>query len=305
MAIMGMSPSTEKPPFQAIWSLIPLVVLAYALADLSILSLRDRMLPNQAPPNRPASFTDSTSQRGSYGVVISRNIFNSEGLIPEPISSPGGKGQPTKEADPVPSQLPLNLIGTIVLSNPDRSIAHIEIKGRNINLSVTPKKDIENIATLVRVERNKAIIRNANNGRLEYIEIKSSNKISFSTSGPQTGVGTEEVVRQLAPNKFEINRTDLNRYLTDVSSLLMQASSVPRKKPNGEIECYIINSIQPNSVFTQLQVMNGDCIKNVNGEPINSPTKALELFQALKNSSSIKLTVERDGRDVEKDYTIK
>lgn len=305
-SVFSKGPSTF--PFQGFLPYLPFILAGFAVADLGILSIRDLMLPTQAPPSRSMqNQSDQMVSRGTYNVVTTRNIFSADGIIPDPLV---GEGQEAggKEPEAVPSQLPLALMGTIVHSNPEKSIANIEIKGKNIVMAFTPKKEIDNLATLVKVERNKAIIRNANNGRLEFIEIKTNIKISFNSSvleappGASTG---NQVVKQTAPNKFEVSRADLNKYLSDVSSLLMQASSQPRKKPNGEIECFQITAIQPGSVYTQLGIMNGDCIKSVNGEAIDSPAKALELYNALKNSSSIKMTVERDGRDAERDYTVK
>ncbi len=40
-----------------------------------------------------------------------------------------------------------------------------------------------------------------------------------------------------------------------------------------------------------------DVIKKVNGEDVNSPTKAMELYNALKTEGRINLSVERNGRD--------
>jgi len=272
--------------------------------------MRDSMLPQKAPPSKPAKpIQFATNNKGSYQDIISRNFFSPDGTIPEALASKdsgNGANRSSNEAPPVPSQLPLNLVGTMVLSKPEKSIADIEIKSKNQVMAVQPNHDIDNIATLVRVERNKAIIRNTNNGRLEYIEIKTANKLSFNNMAPPSlsaPRGTGEI-KQVAPNKYVLKRETIMKHTSDLSSLLMQASTVPRRKTNGEIECYVLTSFKPDSIFADLGVNQGDCIKSVNGEPIDSPAKAMEIYNALKNSNSIKLTVESEGRDVQKDYTI-
>jgi general secretion pathway protein C len=286
------------------------IFLGYCIADLMILSFRDTMLPNSAPPPKPGKpMMDSSSSRGSYNSVISRNVFNSQGIIPDPLVEKGKdpKTQQQKDNEPVPSQLPLNLVGTIVHSNPKKSIANIELKGKNTTLAYIPEREIDKIATLVKVERNKAIIRNLNNNQLEFIEMKSSAKISFTgakleTSGP---VPTSNEVKQVAQGKFEIKRSDVLKYTQDMASVLQQAAMAPKRNVNGEIECFKFLSIQPASIYTQLGFQAGDCIKSVNGETVDSPAKAMELYNALKSSNNIKLGLERDGKDTEFDYTVK
>jgi general secretion pathway protein C len=285
-----------------------MILIGFALADLGILGIRDLMLPQKAPPAKPAKQAQiTTPNKAAYQTIIGRNIFSSDGIIPEPLAAKaaGKDAKPGMEQVPVLSQLPLNLVGTMVLTNPARSIADIDVKSKNQDIAVMPNHDIDNIATLIRVERNRAILRNLNNGRLEYIEIKSQSKLSFNNQGVPAPVarGTGEV-KQLAPNKFKLSRSTIMKHTSDLSSLLMQASTIPRRKANGDIECYILTSFQPNSIFADLGVQQGDCIKSVNGEPIDSPAKAMELYNALKTTNTIKLTVESDGRDVEKEYNI-
>ena len=47
-----------------------------------------------------------------------------------------------------------------------------------------------------------------------------------------------------------------------------------------------------------------DVIKSVNNEPVNSPTKAMELYNALKSEGKIRLSVERNGREETFNYNI-
>ena len=55
-------------------------------------------------------------------------------------------------------------------------------------------------------------------------------------------------------------------------------------------------SIEPGSVFTQIGLQTGDVIKGVNGEKVNSPAKAMELYNSLRNEGKIELEIERNGK---------
>lgn len=285
------------------------IFVGYCISDLIILGVRGTMLPKNAPPARAArpSIVDQIN-KGSYQSIISRNVFSSDGIIPEPLSSQltkDGKRQ-QEDAPPVPSSLPLQLLGTLVHSNPAKSIATIDLKGKGMTIAFTPNRDIENMATVLKVERNKVVLRNLNNGRLEFIEIKTNSKVSFNSAAKPTPIapsGRGEV-KQVAPNQYKLSRATILKHTQDLSSLLMQASTVPHRKANGEIDGFTLTSFKPDSVFAELGVQQGDVIKAVNGEPVDSPAKAMELYNMLKTQNDIKLMVESDGRSIEKHYTI-
>ncbi len=301
--------AASKPFFENYLPYLLFLFIGYCIADVLILNYRDLMLPSQPPPARPrASSHDNLPNRGTYSSVISRNIFSSDGVIPDPIAAAGQNGRPVEDAAPVPSSLPLALKGTIVHSDPKKSIANIEVRSKNQTLAYGVGRDIEGLAVLQKVERSRAIIRNSNNSRLEYLEMKlEGGKIAFTGAKAATGPATpgKTDVAQVAPNKFEIKRSDLQKYLADTASILQQASMVPRRNAAGEIECYKFIGIQPGSVYTQLGFQVGDCLKAVNGEKIDSPAKAMEMYNTLKNAPNIKILTERDGREQENDYTVK
>lgn len=265
------------------------------------------MLPNQPPPSRPKTPAfDMGSNKASYSGIISRNIFDNEGKIPEALRKSGEENKNKENQIPVLSNLPLILQGTIVHSNSKKSIASIEVKSKSTVMPFRIGEDIENIATVLEIERGKVILRNKNNDRKEYLEMNLSGvKLSSTSPAAKTPLDTANDVIQTTPNHFEIKRTDLTKYLSDLSGVLQQAATAPRKNANGEIECFRFLSIQPGSIYTKLGFQNGDCIKSVNGEKIDSPAKAMETYMALKNSSDIKLQFERDGKDVESNYQVK
>ncbi len=282
------------------------LLTGYCLADLLILNYRDLMLPQQPPPAPPQKHLQENFQnRGAYNTLINRNIFASNGIIPDALMAVGQKKSDT-QSEPVLSSLPMTLRGTIVHSNPQKSIANIEVKSKSSVMAYTVGHDIEGLATLVAVERNKVIFNNTNNSRLEFLEMKlEGSKLSFGAAKIPAALNPATEIMQTAPNKFEIKRSDVLKYTADMSAVLQQAAMAPRRNAAGEIDCFRFLSIQPDSIYTKLGFQNGDCIKSVNGERIDSPAKAMELYGALKTSSEIKMQLERDGRDQDMNYLVK
>lgn len=303
---VGSKVKNQRPPLERWYSYILFAFVGYCVADLTILAFRDRMLPQSAPPARPrTNHLDSGPSRGAYNTLITRNIFSSDGVIPDALAT---KNQPDgqKDAPPVLSSLPLGLVGTLVHSNPEKSIAAIELKGKNQTLSFVPKRDIEGMATVVSIERTRVILRNLNSNRLEYIEMKKDGKVSFGAGLRTATVATgSKEVQKTGDNQFAIKRTDLLKYTNDLSSVLMQARAVPNRAPGtGEINGYRLLDIQPGSIFEQLGLQRMDVIKGVDGNPVDSPGKAMELYNALKNSPKLSIQVERNGKTENMQYSI-
>jgi general secretion pathway protein C len=279
-----------------------IALMGYMIADLSIQSSRDRFLPEKAPQARVSMPRMAMRpDRGSYNGITSRNMFNSDQKIGDPFGADPA-GQAPVDAAPIASTLPLELVGTIVHVNPQRSVVTINLKTKNEQVSLRVGAIIpENLGTVTLIERSKVTFRNATTQHLEYIEIKDDSKLSFS--GPKPVQNGE--VTKVSDTQFEIPRTDINRLTGDMQSILQQARAVPRMGPNGQIECFSLADISPGSIYERLGLKKGDCIKSVEGEKIDSPAKAFELYNRLRgNSSSISLVIERSGTDTNMNYNI-
>ena len=86
----------------------------------------------------------------------------------------------------------------------------------------------------------------------------------------------------------------------------MQARALPNRDPNtGEINGFRLVDMQPGSIYEQLGLQRMDVIKGVNGEPLDSVQKAMELYNTLKNGNQVKLQVERGGKSDTFTYDVK
>ena len=263
------------------------------------------MLPTQAPPRKIQTFTGRQGvDRSQYSVIPNRNLFSSTGEMPEAIT--GGKTEKRKDNDPVPSSLPIGVIGTLVHSDPSKSIAALELKGRNKSGSYTVGADVEGLCTIERVARNVVYIRNSSNGMLEYIEMtKGANKVAFD-SAKQSAAPAAKNVLTTGANQFTLSRATLIKYTNDLSSILMQARAVPnRDNVTGEINGFRILDMQPGSIYEELGLQRMDVIKGVNGEPVDSIHKAMEMYNTLKNGNQVKMQIERGGKVETFTYDIK
>lgn len=164
--------------------------------------------------------------------------------------------------------------------------------------------NIAGLAKVVSIERRKVIFKNLTSRRLEFIEIPKDSAVKFGASEPAPKAN-EEVASD--GNNFEMKRDDLNKYISNLGSVLNDARMVPNIIPGtgGKVEGFRFVSIKPGSIYEKLGFKPMDVIKQVNGEAVNSPTKAMELYNALRSESQIQLVVERNGRDENLKYSIK
>lgn len=305
----GQSPESTSLKTVSIYCLLALI--GYIIADLAIVSNRDKLFPLAPPAARPRAQQQITqNQRGYYNVIADRNIFNNDKKIPPALGTVGGEegatpGGGIKDLPPVPTSLPVSLLGTLVHANPLRSVATLQLKSKNDSVAVRVDSDVEGMLVVTKIERNRVEFRNSASQRLEFVEIKDDMKLPTLTTGSSSAPKQVGEVRQKSDTEFELKRDDVNRLTQNLPELLQQARAVPRMGPNGQIECFSLADIAPGSIYERLGLKRGDCIGSVNGEKIDSPGKAMDMYNALRSGSNqIQIGVDRGGRQENFNYQI-
>lgn len=111
-------------------------------------------------------------------------------------------------------------------------------------------------------------------------------------------------VKRVSANEYQIDRSMLMNELNDLTKLGMQARVVPNYK-GGKYEGFKLIGVRPNSLYRAIGIRSGDVVKSVNGAELNSPNKAITLFEELKNQAKITVDVERGGRSMQLLYQVK
>ncbi len=244
---------------------------------------------------------------------------------------PGAAPPPPKTcsdllAPPVATTLKAQLVAGVVAEKPRWSTAVIvdttsrqthayavgvEIQGSKV-LSVEPIRDERD--TTGRAFRIVAIV--CHDGRKEYIDFDSGGG-GAPAAAPNVGVAPVpppptagapalpdgDSVKKLADNKYEVKKTMLESTLSNLNSVATQARIVPSFK-NGVANGFKVFSIQPNSFYSAIGVENGDVIQKINGYEINSPDKALEIYQKLREARHVTVDLERNGQVIRKEYNV-
>src|SRR5438093_1351258 len=125
----------------------------------------------------------------------------------------------------------------------------------------------------------------------------------FDVPLPKPPAPGGEGVRQLSENQYVVARSEINNALTNLSDLATKARIVPSFK-NGVANGFKLFSIVPDSLYAKIGVQNGDVIRRINGYEMNSPDKALEIYQKLRDANRIEIELERRGETLRKSYSI-
>jgi general secretion pathway protein C len=153
-----------------------------------------------------------------------------------------------------------------------------------------------------------------NNGTKEFIDFEPGDGSPAPPTSPAArvmpamaesapaGPGPDGV-QKVTDNRYEVKKKYIDDTLSNLSRIATQARIVPSFK-NGVANGFKLFSIQPGSLYTAIGVENGDVIQKINGYEINSPDKALEVYQKLRESPHITIEIERNGQIIRKEYNV-
>ena len=277
--------------------LLIVCLIAFLISDLFLIKSYSLIIPDKELTPLKLSYQNEYTDmsRDSYKIIWETNIFHT-GPIPSVLKAK------VENLLPVLSSLAFTLKGTIIHANPNRSVAAIQLGSNNQTLSYQVGDQIEKQAEVRRIESAKVIFFNENNNRLEYIIIPADEvdiDISYKPKKKEHSLITKK-----DENKYQVSRSDINDHLKRLPEILNQARVVPHKV-DGKIHGFRFDFIDKGSIFETLGFKEGDIIKEVDGEFVESPEQALLLFEKLKGRSGFKMLVEKDGRDRELEYNVR
>jgi general secretion pathway protein C len=249
-----------------------------------------------APVIRPRSFYDAISRR---------DIFN---LVPV-----------TEAPAEVATNLHIRLLGTssLTLSQP---FIIVEDDNNHEQSLYRLGDEIPDAGKLVNVFKNHAII--LHQGRRTKLEMPTDESGAPSELPRPFGLpmqpgrllrrhllrdrsSEQNGVRQIDRNRYVLDRSTINSNLGNMAALFTEIRAIPNLGPDGNPHGFKLSEIQPDSIFQQIGLRDGDILTGVGGQNVGDPAKAIQLLSGLRNQSSISLTVVRGGQPVQFQYSIR
>ena len=226
-----------------------------------------------------------------------------------------GKGDLPPNDEMEECSLPGTLVAIIAAEDPAWSIAVYKNKknrSTEVYAILEGRNQLEGDASLVAIRHKEIVIR-----RTDHFELCELGKVYKKKYTPRTAgrkspgrsssssrVRLGQGIRKVGDMQYEVDKEELDKVLGNLSTVATQARIVPNFK-NGKANGFKMFSIRPGSIYSKLGMKNGDVIQKINGYEMNSPDKALEIYQKLRDSSSITVDLVRRGKPKSMNISIK
>ncbi|MGH8226815.1 MAG: type II secretion system protein N [Steroidobacteraceae bacterium] len=257
-------PSTvrARAPQAAVWVLAAALGVQAALIVTRWAGSGAVALPVAAAPIASASRVDIAS-------IVNQHLF---GAAPEAAGGPAGAPRTT---------LQLVLTGTIAASRPKDGLAILGASPTAVKVYAVGDS-VPGGARLHAVYANSVLLERGA-GRLESLTLLKG----FPSSQPRRG-RARTVVRQAVAR--------VRQMMTNDPGAL---EKVMRPQPvfsGGKLKGYRLYPGPNSRAFASLGLKPGDLVTEIDGTPLNDPSRAEEIFRTLGSSSEAHVTVLRGGR---------
>lgn len=254
----------------------------------------------------PAPARERQAALSDYEGILVRNIFDSSGSSPvvsfqnatraaAPTSATASTAPATRGS--------LTLIGTVARGPESLALirANNEIDIFRLDDSLPGNGRLEEIT------RDAVTVRYPDGSRETLVIHEEGQKAQPQTTVPPAAAkraGTDDYqVRAVGDNKWAIPRQQAERARQNIGELLQQARMEPRLI-EGKTAGFAVKMIRPNSILAQMGLQLGDVVIEVNGVTLDSPEKALQIFQQLREAKNIVVGLERNGQPMNFAYEV-
>ena len=133
---------------------------------------------------------------------------------------------------------------------------------------------------------------------------KGLNRIKYSPKKERPSLTTSSSIVEDG-GVIHIPRTLINSYIKDIDKI-WRDTAIMNHQTNGKLDGYKINFVRKGSDIEKIGLKRGDILVEVNAQPLDSLSMAMDIFKEMKNNKieNLTLTVIRDGRREDIEYEI-
>ena len=290
-----------------------LVLLGLACGHLAGSMLQIKLRPSLSATTKalpPIAVQRQTFVESDLNQILQQNIFDAGQRSAALEINPAAESQATAQSTRAVSGADLKLIGTVVADG--RSLALIENR-QALEIFRLDDEIPGGGGVVETIERNKVTIRTDNQELLTLFlhEADSSpgapptttSAASAGASQAQEENGLRGTVREVEENRYVVSQDLVESVRENFSSQLRLAQMQPHLV-NGQTEGFFIRRINPRSVLAKMGLERGDVVVDVNNIKLDSPEKALQVFQQLREARQITVAVLRRGQPLTFQYEI-
>ncbi len=262
-------------------SLLLVIVIAWQLAQLVWMLVP---APSSgdivATPANVASSLGAANNTADANAIAGAHIFGVADRVdeaPPPVTEEIENLRDTRLSN-------LSLKGTIASNPPELAIAIIADAG-NKEKVYTVGSPVTSGAKLHAVYADRVVLNE--NGVLTNLKLPKD----FPEGTPAPTRRNTTLSNRATANSRSIQ--------TVVAQNVSKLADVIRPTPyfvNGQQQGYRVYPGRNRAQFTALGLRPGDLIKDIDGQALNDPTQAMQIFQSLGSADQVSVTVERNGQ---------
>ncbi|BCA80375.1 type II secretion system protein GspC [Desulfuromonas sp. AOP6] len=250
----------------------------------------------------PAPARERQATLSDYETILVRNIFDASGSSRVVTFQNTTRATAPSESTPA-TRGSLTLIGTVARGPESLALIQANNKIETFRLD----DSLPGNGRLEEITRDAVTIRYPDGSREILLIHQDGHKAQTapvtapSANGRAASNGYQ--VRDLGNNKWAIPKEQAERARQNIGELLQQARMEPRLI-DGKTAGFAVKMIRPNSILAQMGLQLGDVVIEVNGVTLDSPEKALQIFQQLREAKSIVVGLERNGQPMNFAYEV-
>ena len=280
-------------------------------------SLRTLPEDDAASANNRSSRGKANASKPMYSTIAERNLFNlkREVVVPQESEDEPEAGSDELNPDDIRDcSLPIQVRGLMVADGvPEWSVALIYDNTERTSLTYSineGRNEVRPGAFLTEIRDEEVLIRVGDH--LEKCTMEDNKKAPRAPVGRPSAVASkgqkddgdkESGIAKVSETEYTIEQEEINDVMGNLSKVATQARIVPSFK-NGKPNGFKLFSIKPGSLYTKIGLRNGDVVQRINGYDMDSPDKALEVYQKLQDSKSITVEIQRRGKPMTMSYSI-
>lgn len=280
-------------------NLLLLAAVAYLSSSIVGTALAAKLVPPPdvalKPPPAPIEL-EGAKPAAYYALIYKRDIFNS--AKPEPPAA-------VVEA-PVTTPLQLKLWGVALHDHASSSYSIIEDLKAHKQGVYGISAAVPGGATVKTIEWDRVIL--DHNGKDEVLELANKNTLIVpkpaAAPAPAPSPPSGDGIQATGENEYLVPRSQVDNALENMSQLFTQIRAVPHFE-GGQSIGFRLFAIRRGSLFDQIGLKNGDIITEINGSPMNDPTRAMALLQELHDASDLSVKVNRNQQPTTLTYNIR
>jgi general secretion pathway protein C len=248
--------------------------------------------------------TENKGQRDPAG-IISRNLFcsscenSADNLQVMPL--------PSLSSSTLDLSADLVLVATLVSKDPTWCFAAIrERSTQQTNLHRLGSRVME---ALVVEEVEAQRVKLAKGKQVAYLLLdppveRKPGRDRPVRPGARPMDGLAAGIKRVAPRRYEVQRSTLERVLSNTTTIGRSGQIVPSVK-DGRSNGFKLRRIRPGSLYTLLGFESGDTVHAINGHKITTPDTVLPIYVGLRRARHVTISFTRRGKTSTHEYTIR